>query len=187
MSTAQAEALRRVLAEDFGVTDIPTYDPILNQDAQALEIGVRSPLTRRQMLDALPEDRRQRRLDELAAYGIDVDLDSPEIIRTVVYGYSDRRTERREGEPVFAPRTFERWLSEQVEQHVPHGYMPVGSWKRVRPIAAVQAAKAALDAAPEHLQAAVRAALEAGVSGPRLAEAIGVTRARVYQLRDGRR
>jgi hypothetical protein len=186
-TTEQVAALRKVLADDFGITDIPTYDPILNQGAPRFEIGARSPLTRRQMLDALPEARRTRRLAELAAFSIDTDLDSPEIICVTVYGYADRKIERAEGQSVGAPRSYAKWLSEQVEAHFPGGYMPVGSWARLRPVAAVQAAKAALDAAPETLSAAVRSALEAGVSGPKLAEALGVTRARVYQLRDGRR
>jgi len=182
----QAEALRQVMTEAFGVTDTPTYDPILNQSAQCYEIAARSRMTRRQMLDELPAERRKKRLADLATYSVDVDLDSPEIICVSVYGYADRRTERAQGDDVGAPRSYERWLTEQVEAHVPAGYMPVGSWRDLRPVATVQAARAAADEAPERLREAVRTALEAGVSGPRLAEALGVTRARIYQLRDGR-
>ncbi len=46
----------------------------------------------------------------------------------------------------------------------------------------IQDARAAIDAARAELRAAVRDAHSAGVSAPTIAEALGVTRQRVYQL-----
>jgi hypothetical protein len=49
------------------------------------------------------------------------------------------------------------------------------------------AARQELEAAEHALHAAVRTALEQGEKATTIAEQLGVTRARVYQLRDGRR
>lgn len=184
MSTAtdeQVDALRRVVADGWGIRDVPTYDPTRRYAmAPEYDIAARSPLTRRQMLDQLPSEARARREEELAAYGIDADLDSPEIIRCTIYGYKEQRGA--------SPRwDLEAWLRLSVEQHIPDGYIPIGRWADVAPIAAVRAAKIAADEAPTRLQEAVRRALEVGVPAAKLAEELGLSRARVYQLRDGTR
>lgn len=57
----------------------------------------------------------------------------------------------------------------------------------IRAKARLDAARLELDAAEQALQAAVRAALERGERAAAIAEYLAITRARVYQLRDGRR
>ena len=53
-------------------------------------------------------------------------------------------------------------------------------------LAAVTRANEVAASAVENRRAAVRAAFEAGISGTVIAEAMGVTRARAYQIRDGK-
>ena len=55
-----------------------------------------------------------------------------------------------------------------------------------RLLAAVEQANEVAASAVENRRAAVRAAFEAGISGTVIAKAMGVTRARAYQIRDGR-
>lgn len=50
----------------------------------------------------------------------------------------------------------------------------------------LQAAYHAVSEAQARLQAALREAFDAGLDGPRLAEILGVSPSRVYQLRSGR-
>jgi hypothetical protein len=50
----------------------------------------------------------------------------------------------------------------------------------------LQAAYVAVGDAQTRLQSALRAAFAAGLDGPRLAEILGVSPSRVYQLRSGR-
>lgn len=188
---AQVEALREVMARDYGVTDTPTWDPaVQHSGSPEYDIEARSDRTRRAMLADLPPELREQRVAQAETYGLD--LDSADVIRVRVHGYVDRRSERadpstwtsKQGPP--PPVPYDRWLREQVEQHIPAGYTPAGR-PAVDPLAEVVAAKETVDAAPEALAAAVRAALERGVRAAQVAAAIGVSRARVYQLRDGKR
>lgn len=191
MVSAQIEALREVMARDYGVTDTPTWDPAVPYSgAPEYEVELRSDRTRRALLADLPDEVRQPRIAQAEAFG--VDLDSADVIRVKLHGYVDRRTERvdpatwtSEDGPLPAV-PYERWLREQVEQHIPADYTPVGR-PEVDLLGAVVAAKQAKDAAPEVLSAAVRAALEHGISAARVAAELGVTTPRVYQLRDGKR
>ncbi|MBB3041041.1 hypothetical protein [Nocardioides soli] len=188
--SSQMQALREVMEREYGVTDTPTWDPAVGQTRPVFEIEARSDRTRRAILADLPPVVREQRATAAAAFN--VDLDTADVIAIEVYGYVDRRTERADpgewtSESGPLPSVpYERWLREQVEQHIPAGYTPVGR-PREDLLGGVVAAKAAKDEAPAVLSAAVRAALERGVTARMIAEALGVTTPRVYQLRDGKR
>lgn len=191
---AQAEQLREVMARAYGITDTPTWDPAQRYAARpAYSLALRSPQTRRQILESLPPEARERRERKVATFTPDLDLDSPEIIETTVHGYVDRRIERADpstwtstGGPD-RPRSFELWLLDQVRHYIPAGYEILGRWSDyARPAELLMRAQAA-DAAPAQLPEAVRSALARGMSAIQIAEQLGVSRARVYQLRDGKR
>ena len=191
MSTEQIEALREVMARDYGVTDTPTWDPALSGSAAPVyEIELRSDRTRRAMLADLPDEQRQAREEQAEAFGID--LDTADVVRVRVAGYIDRASERARPSTwtsksgPLKPTPYETWLRHQVEHKFPAGYTPVGR-PQVDLLTAVVDAKAAVDAAPGVLVEAVRTALERGVTAQQVADALGVSRARVYQLRDGKR
>lgn len=73
------------------------------------------------------------------------------------------------------------WRS--VERHE----RPAALVRAVRAAQERDAAQAALTGAGARLSAAVRDALDSGVSAQQIADALGVVRQRVYQLRDGTR
>lgn len=50
-----------------------------------------------------------------------------------------------------------------------------------------QSRREAFDEADAHLRQLIREGFERGISGEKLAEAAGLSLARVYQIRDGRR
>lgn len=189
---AEIDALREVLAAQYGLTDTPTWDPLDRQQGRPrFEVTLRSDRTRRAILDTLPAEVRARRLEEAEAYGIDLDvLDE---ITVTLHGAMDRRTERADRSRWISedgpmdPPSYDEWLRWQVEQHIPAGYRPVIRASADALMAAAVVAKAALDEAPKRLSAAVAAALAGGVPAKVLAEALGVSGARIYQLRDGKR
>ena len=57
----------------------------------------------------------------------------------------------------------------------------------VNDVAARNEAKAAFDKADTALRESIRAAIVAGVKVPALVEVTGLSRPRIYQIRDGRR
>lgn len=179
---AQVEQLRQVMARDFGITDTPTWDPAVRYAARpSYRIALRSYLTRRQILDRLDPQARAVREQQIAVFTPDLDLDSPEIIETTVHAYIDRRPV---GGP--APREYRLWLYDQVTQRIPDGYTILGRWEDyARPVDLLAEARA-VDAEPR-LPEAVRTALARGMSATEVAEVLGVSRSRVYQLRDGKR
>lgn len=180
---AQVEQLREVMARDYQITDTPTWDPTVRYSARpAYRLALRSYLTRRQILDQLDPQARAVREQQVAVFTPDLDLDSPEIIETTVHAYIDRRPAG--GPP---PREYRLWLYDQVTQRIPDGYTILGRWEDyARPIDLLTEARA-VDAAPPALPEAVRIALARGMSAPEIAEVLGISRSRVYQLRDGKR
>lgn len=180
---AQMDQLREVMARDYSITDTPTWDPTVRYAARpAYSLAVRSPQTRRQILDSLNPERRAQREREVALFTPGLDLDSPEVIEATVHAYVDRRPA---GGP--APREFRLWLFDQVDQYIPDGYEVLGRWSDyARPVDLLTQARAA-DSEEARLPEAVRSALARGMSAQEVADVLGLTRARVYQLRDGKR
>jgi hypothetical protein len=191
----QVEQLREVMARDYQITDTPTWDPAVRYTARPVfRLALRSPLTRRQILDQLDPEARAAREQQITAFMPELDLDSPEIVETTVHAYVDRRIERADPQRwestsgPLPPTAYGQWLRDQVMAHIPDGYTILGRWEDyARPEDLLRAALADRDNGPAGLTEAVRNALARGMSGPKIAAVLGVAPARVYQIRDGKR
>lgn len=172
-------ALAEVMAREWGITDTPTHRG--EDSAHRYVIACRSDLTRAAIAAALPAEQRRAALDRAEAYSLD--LDSADLVRVELSSWIDRRLDGIDQ----APASYDAWLVAACSNYIPTGYTPVGRWETVAPADALRAAHADATAAPARLQAAVRTALEQGMTAHQITQILGVTRQRVYQLRDGRR
>lgn len=129
---------------------------------------LRSEETVRQMIDAMPEPLRTRKIEECEIYG--TPLDEPyEIGWTVHYP-------RRES-TFFRDMTFAQWVSYEAAK-IPAGYLPVR-------LDVDEMRRRAFNSSGR--DDAIRSALAEGVPVATLVSETGLSRARIYQIRDGRR
>lgn len=193
-----------VVSDPHHVTvDLAALSPLARAVAQSINtnsrrspgalVRLRSALTRGQIADELPLERRERLLEQARVY--DIDLDAPDEVE-----FSRWKPYR----PL--AQTPEAWC-EEAAALLPAGYAPVPAGETEAPEAAREVALVLVDqvekvrAATARLEAArqatgdvettwrevIVAALAAGVPATTIAGAAGVHRARVYQLRDGTR
>lgn len=133
-----------------------------------ISLVLASAQTVRQMIDAMPEPKRSRKLEECAAYGIA--LDEPDET-----GWTVHRPRR--DSTFFAPMNFDQWVAYEASK-LPAGYTPV------RLTADEQRRR---DFGSARRDAAIRQALTDGVPVADLVTQTGLSRARIYQIRDHRR
>lgn len=134
----------------------------------AIGLVLRSDKTRRQMLDELPEPRRTAKLDECQSYGIP--LDERDEIRWEIH-------RPRKDSSFFARMSFAKWIAYEASK-MPAGYAPVR-------LDQMELTRRGLNS--ESRDDAIRSALAAGTSVAALVAETGLSRARIYQIRDGRR
>ncbi|MDQ6524338.1 hypothetical protein RB608_12035 [Nocardioides sp. LHD-245] len=114
MSTATTQALRQVLADEFGITSIPEHER--GRPARRFPVECRSDATRREIADALPAAQREALLYKADVYGLD--LDGHDVIEVLIPSWAELA-------PGSRTQGFDYWLRHVVKR-VPVGYSPIG-------------------------------------------------------------
>lgn len=172
-----------VLAEVLGLNEIPFDRSGPDRTPLTIDLVLRSTRTRREMLDAMDPERAERRLEEAAAYG--THLDEHDEIRWQIT--------RPHPSSFFARMTLDEWLNWEG-QKLPDGYLPVRRASdpdevielREAVRGSVAANTAAADA-ESYRDEVIRRCLAAGMSAVRVMEETGLSKPRIYQIRDRRR
>jgi hypothetical protein len=171
------------LADVLTLTDIPFDHSGPDRTTLTIPIILRSTRTRREMLDAMSPARAARRLEEAEAYG--EHLDAHDEIRWTIT--------RPHPSSFFARMTFDEWIEWEAAK-LPDGYLPIRRAEDPAEVielrSAMQRYEAANNAAAEaerHRDDIIRRCLAAGMSVVRVMAVTGLSKPRIYQIRDGRR
>jgi hypothetical protein len=167
MSAGIPAKLARVLDLDGRIPWDLTEFPGIQPAPRPIGLVLRSEMTVRQMLDAMPEPQRTRKLEECEVYG--TPMDEPYEI-----GWTVHRPRPDSG--FFARMTFSKWLAYE-ESKMPVGYVPVR-------LDAEEQRRRAFNSPGR--DAAIRDALKTGASIATLKAETGLSRPRIYQIRDGK-
>lgn len=165
-------ALRAALAE-IGVTDIPwDRTPLPHQaepPAPGITVVIRSRKTVRDLIAEMPPEYQATKFEECRVYG--TPLDEPYTGTASIARPAARST-------YFAGWSFDKWLDYE-EAKLPAGYVVAGP--------TVETVRAWMLHSSGGRDDAIRTALTEGVSVADLVRETGLSRARIYQIRDGRR
>jgi|GEM_PF-6530057 len=118
----------------LGLSEIPFQAAGPQRPHSCWDIALESVKTRREMLDELPEERRERKIREAAVWGIDLDVNE-------TISWTIQRPPRTS---FFGVMDFEEWLEWEAAK-IPADYRIRGFWgkdsQRVEEITADEAAK----------------------------------------------
>jgi hypothetical protein len=173
MSTRELLAVSRALDAVMEVDgripwDTTEFPDTLYHHTQPIGVVLRSTRTVREMIDAIPDPvRRDRKLEECQVYG--TLLDEPYEMGWTVHRPHPAST-------FFGTMTYDQWITYESSK-MPAGYLPV------RLDAEEQRRR---DFSSPRRDAAIREALDAGTSVAILQAETGLSRPRIYQIRDGK-